>query len=136
VFEPAVEQPREAAHQPQGSSHTKNKAKNARREATRAIRAENRAAKKTEQIQEVRRAYSKAMKNRRLCSTSKGYIGLVPAFAAPGDLVCVFAGRIVSFVVRRVEEDKYILIGECYVYGLMNNESVNSGIATETFHII
>ncbi|KAM3079139.1 hypothetical protein ACMFMF_004067 [Clarireedia jacksonii] len=65
-------------------------------------------------------AYSSAMKNRRLCITSKKFIGLVPGHAAPGDHICVFAGGRLPFVIRKHDEGSFHMIGECYVHGIMN----------------
>lgn len=42
------------------------------------------------------------------------------------DLVCVLYGAAVPFVIRPVTDGTgYILIGECYIYGLMSGGEVN-----------
>ena len=64
-----------------------------------------------------------AVKIRRLGVTAKRYLGLFPQGAQVGDHVCVFTGACVPFVIRRHEtENKYQLIGECYVHGIMDGE--------------
>jgi hypothetical protein len=51
------------------------------------------------------------------------YMGLFPAHAMEEDLVVVFDGAETPFVVREVgEEGDYVLIGDCYVLGLMEGE--------------
>lgn len=62
---------------------------------------------------------------RRFFATIGGYMGLGPPGMRPGDLVCVFLGGPVPWVIRR-EGNEYILIGECYVHGCMNGEVINS----------
>jgi Heterokaryon incompatibility protein (HET) len=44
--------------------------------------------------------------------TKSGYMGRGPSYLAEGDLICVFFGGKVPFIVRPVET-KYFLIGEC-----------------------
>jgi hypothetical protein len=56
-----------------------------------------------------------------LGTTEKGYLGAVPDTALPGDLVCMFEGCKLLFVVRQVG-DNYSLIGPAYVHGLMKGE--------------
>ena len=58
----------------------------------------------------------------------KGYLGMAPEYARPGDLVVVFCGERVPFVVRPAppaEEqsgDRYTLVGEAYCDGIMDGE--------------
>jgi hypothetical protein len=61
---------------------------------------------------------------RRVFCTQKGYYGLGPTFAEAGDIVCVLFGGRTPYCVRQVG-DRYILIGECYVHGLMNGEAMD-----------
>ena len=58
---------------------------------------------------------------RRFIMTSAGFMGLAPPGAEVNDEVCILFGAEVPFVIRR--QGKYCqLIGECYVYGIMNGE--------------
>ena len=59
--------------------------------------------------------------NRRLFSTMGGYMALGPANVQPHDLMCVFVGGDVPFILRPYG-DEYKLIGECYVHGVMDGE--------------
>ena len=63
--------------------------------------------------------------DRRFFSTLGGYMGLGPAHMQPGDLVCVFLGGLVPWVVRS-QGEAYSMVGECYVHGLMNGEAIGS----------
>lgn len=58
---------------------------------------------------------------RRVIGTRGGRIGLTVAAAGAGDKVVVLPGCSVPMVLRRVEE-RWNLVGECYVHGLMDGE--------------
>ncbi len=58
---------------------------------------------------------------RRLIRTSTNHLGIAPIAAEPGDVVCVLGGSKVPFVMRKIE-DHYVMIGECYVQGIMDGE--------------
>ena len=60
---------------------------------------------------------------RRLCVTRKGYIGLVPDNATEGDVICIFPGAEVPFVLRK-HDDYHELLGDCYVHGIMTGEAL------------
>jgi hypothetical protein len=59
-------------------------------------------------------------------STIGGRIGLAPENAKKGDLVCIFYNGYTPFILRPEEgaEKRWRLIGESYVHGLMNGESL------------
>ena len=69
--------------------------------------------------------------NRRLAITKQGRFALVPQFAKPGDVCCVFLGMVTPFVLRPREiqighkSTYYHLVGEAYVHGVMSGELVN-----------
>lgn len=76
-------------------------------------------------------AFSAAVTARRFATTTKGYMGLVPRGGMLGDEVCVILGAHVPFLVRRVPHDeagtdRYQLLGECYLQGIMNGEVMDS----------
>ena len=70
--------------------------------------------------------------NQRLAVTKLGGFALVPQFAQPGDICCVFLGMVTPFVLRPAtvqNEDEgryYHLVGEAYVYGVMGGELVDA----------
>jgi hypothetical protein len=55
-----------------------------------------------------------------------GYLGLGPIDMLPGDIVCIFLGGTVPFIVRPREGCGYQLIGECYVHGVMFGEAMET----------
>jgi hypothetical protein len=59
---------------------------------------------------------------RRITATKKYFLGLVPADTQIGDLICIFEGGQVPFVLRKSssEDNNYSLIGECYLQGWMD----------------
>lgn len=59
----------------------------------------------------------------KLFRTSKGYLGLGPEILKPGDVVAVIFGAKVPFILRP-EGDHYLLLGDCYVHGIMKGEAV------------
>ena len=63
---------------------------------------------------------------RRLCVTKGGFLGVVPPAAQEGDLVYLLNGGAVPFVLRPVagKEGEFEIIGECFVYGIMNGEAI------------
>ena len=71
---------------------------------------------------DLRKAHSSAVKNRALCATAKGYLGLVPKYSTQGDVICVLAGYPVPFVLRDLGNGTFHLLGECYIYGIMSGE--------------
>lgn len=59
---------------------------------------------------------------RRLCWTKGRYLGLFPADSKANDEVWLLKGGKLPFVLRKLEDGKYQLIGDCYVRGVMNGE--------------
>jgi hypothetical protein len=69
---------------------------------------------------------------RRLCVTNGGFLGVMPPAAQQGDLIYLLKGGAVPFVLRPVDGDagKFEMIGECFVYGIMNGEALRK----DSFH--
>ncbi|PVH72680.1 HET-domain-containing protein [Cadophora sp. DSE1049] len=69
----------------------------------------------------------------RVCKTESGFVGLVPMGSRVGDLVVVFGGGAMPFVLRPSEEIEagFRLVGGCYVHGLMRGEAVPSPLWKE-----
>lgn len=66
---------------------------------------------------------SNACKGRTLFFAKGGRLGLGPMAMQEGDSLCVLFGGSVPYILR-AEGDCYRLVGECYVYDLMNGEAV------------
>ncbi len=65
-----------------------------------------------------------ASEGRILARTTRGYYVLGPAALETGDTVCVLFGAKVPFCLRPVDE-RFLLVGECYVHGLMKGEAMD-----------
>ena len=76
-----------------------------------------------------------AVKGRRVFLSRNGYIGLAPASAKEGDIVAVFPGAKVPFILREALETEdhemqgvsqrshYRVVGDGYVHGIMDGEA-------------
>jgi hypothetical protein len=75
--------------------------------------------------------------NRKLCLTSGRYLGLVPCTTEVGDVIAIFKGAKLPFVLRplfRSIDRSFMLIGECYIHGIMYGEAIKKGgIKEQTF---
>ncbi|KAL7958014.1 heterokaryon incompatibility domain-containing protein [Trichoderma compactum] len=59
---------------------------------------------------------------RRFAVTDAGDFAAVPKAAQKGDVVCIFNGGRVPYVLRPAANGNYTLVGECYVDGMMRGE--------------
>jgi hypothetical protein len=77
-----------------------------------------------------------AVNKRRFFVSSKGYLGLAPATAQAGDLICVLFGGKEPFILRELdpsldnqvvvdETRAYSFVGPAYVHGLMHGEAMD-----------
>ncbi|KAK4442812.1 heterokaryon incompatibility protein-domain-containing protein [Podospora aff. communis PSN243] len=76
---------------------------------------------------------------RKLCTTERGYLGMVPDEAREGDILVFFAGAKVPHVLRPAEVAlkvkgrrwpgwSFSLVGDCYLHGLMRGEAFPAGV--------
>lgn len=65
-----------------------------------------------------------ATSTRHIFETKAGRIDLAPLKSRSGDLICIFLGGRVPFIVRPAGHGSYQLIRECYTYGLIDREAV------------
>lgn len=80
---------------------------------------------------------------RRFAVTRRGYFVLGPDALQAGDVVAVLRGGKVPFVLRKVsvggdgeDEERWVLVGECYVHGLMDGEGWDvEGVEEEVFAV-
>ncbi|KAK6829739.1 hypothetical protein PG987_010323 [Apiospora arundinis] len=61
--------------------------------------------------------------NRRFAKTTDGYYALCPELAEEGDVVAVLMGHETSFILRPTGDD-FLLVGECYVHGIMQGQAL------------
>lgn len=72
---------------------------------------------------------------RKFCTTANCFMGLVPQKAQLGDVLCIFSGLEVPFILRRAllkhndlpflirpGAEYFKVIGECYVHGIMEGD--------------
>lgn len=61
----------------------------------------------------------------RFCKTKAGRFGQARTGTIPGDLICVFLGGEIPQVLRPTGRDIYRLLGECYIQGVMQGETLS-----------
>jgi hypothetical protein len=71
------------------------------------------------------RAVEVAIGPRQFFQCRKGWIGLGPPAAVKEDMVCILLGGATPFVLRPLGRDRYRLVGECYVHGIMDGEAMD-----------
>ncbi|KAN0092194.1 Heterokaryon incompatibility protein (HET) domain containing protein [Hyaloscypha variabilis] len=67
--------------------------------------------------------------------TGRGFVGLAPNLAGIGDEVWILLGCDVPMLLRK-DEDHHILVGECFVYGMMEGEQTKSLLASGSLRTI
>ncbi|KAL3423302.1 hypothetical protein PVAG01_05049 [Phlyctema vagabunda] len=70
------------------------------------------------------------IKSRAFFITRSGYMGLGPLGIDTGDMVCILRGCNVPFLIRN-ENNHYVLVGECFVWGLMDGEAVKKVVDSD-----
>jgi hypothetical protein len=78
-------------------------------------------------------SFSRRLCSARLCTTKRGYLGLVPGSCGVGDWVCVVNGGAVPFILRpsSTRDGTYSLVGEGYIHGIMYGEALRIGAVVE-----
>ncbi|KAF2181322.1 HET-domain-containing protein [Zopfia rhizophila CBS 207.26] len=64
---------------------------------------------------------------RSLFITKSGRIGLVNRVTEVGDRCCILSGGKTPYILRRVAKDKYKLVAEAYIHGVMRGEAFREG---------
>ena len=82
-------------------------------------------------------AIEASLQFRTLFVTQTGYLGIGPLTMQPDDMVCVLLGCSIPVVIRMEAPNRHILIGECYVHGIMDGEGLKPGWEREvhTFNL-
>jgi hypothetical protein len=80
------------------------------------------------EFQNIDFLFDHPVSQRSFCVTERGYIGMVPHLSKVGDIVCVFFGAQVPFVLRSIDLDqgsteRYQLVGESYIHGIMDGQA-------------
>jgi hypothetical protein len=61
---------------------------------------------------------------RNLCITTGGYLGYVSNDSQIGDKICILFGSAVPYILREDNNGSFVLVGECYVHGVMDGEAM------------
>ena len=64
------------------------------------------------------------LRHKRLITTRKGGVGMGPHEARKGDKIVLLLGCRLPVILRKREDESYILIGEAYIHGIMNGEAM------------
>ncbi len=73
-------------------------------------------------------SFSRSCNNRRFFRSREGRYGWGPDQTRNGDIVCVFEGAAVPFVLRPVSDGCFEIIGDVYIHGIMDGELMELGI--------
>ena len=68
---------------------------------------------------------SNACQSRCYFSTEGGRLAIGPREVKPGDAICVLLGARTPFILRPTNDESYIFIGDSYVHGLMDCETLD-----------
>lgn len=84
-------------------------------------------------------AYWRSMVSRssgRKCFASqRGYLGVGPAMALQGDVIAIMLGMDTPLVLRPVGDNHYQIVGEAYIHGIMDGETMKDSHAVQEFKI-
>jgi hypothetical protein len=86
--------------------------------------------------EEISKAVETIVEDKDLFVTGRGYIGLGHEGCAAGDVVCVFLGGEVPYIVRATGEEGHRFLGECYVHGIMDGEAMDPNVGLEQFTLL
>ena len=75
------------------------------------------------------------MIERRICTTRKGRVASIPQAARAGDKILVVRGVSMPFVFR-THGEKYRLVGNAYVNGIMDGEAISENTIWEDVHVV
>lgn len=68
---------------------------------------------------------------RLLCTTEKGRLASVPRATEEGDLICILYGGEVPYILRPRKDSEYMVVGECYMDGIMYGKGLTQGTLRE-----
>ncbi|KAK3987186.1 heterokaryon incompatibility protein-domain-containing protein [Cladorrhinum sp. PSN332] len=63
-------------------------------------------------------------RGRAFVTTEEGYFALAPEQTQPGDIICVLFGHHDTVVLRKIENGRYRVVGECFCFGLVFGEAI------------
>jgi hypothetical protein len=81
------------------------------------------------------KAFHRASWGRTLFGTRTGRVGIGPYSMRSSDLVVILKGGQTPYILRK-KNDHHVLVGECYVHGIMQGEAFGIDVPLETFAIV
>jgi len=75
-------------------------------------------------------------RDRRPFLSEKGYVGLAPVYVQEGDVVVLFLGAKLPYVIRKKDYATYTFVGEAYVHGIMYGEFMKNEVEVRTFTLV
>jgi hypothetical protein len=76
------------------------------------------------------------MAGRKVFRTQNGYVGLGPAGLLDGDILVVFFGASLPYILRPRDGGVYEFVGEAYCEGIMDGEALQTDYTEENFSIV
>jgi hypothetical protein len=70
------------------------------------------------------------------CITNSGALACVPKATRHGDIICVLFGGEVPYVLRPTGTGRFLVVGECYVHGIMKGESLSHDTEIREFQLV
>lgn len=88
---------------------------------------------------DLRNVFLTTISGRKLFITTEGNFGIGPYSMNIGDLICLFPGAQVPFVLRQkpdVFPERFELVGECYCHSLMSGAKPGETRTLRKFHLV
>jgi hypothetical protein len=76
-----------------------------------------------------------AAETRRPFKSDKGHLGIGPEATEVGDIICIFYGAVVPYILRPETSGRYRLLGEAYVDGIMDGEFMGTAHNAVSFSL-
>jgi hypothetical protein len=77
---------------------------------------------------------TKIVKGRKFFISESGYMGIRPLALQEDDRICILLGCNIPMLIRK-EGDYYLLVGECFVWGLMDGEGLQDRKENDEFEV-
>jgi Heterokaryon incompatibility protein (HET) len=71
----------------------------------------------------MRNTVPSTLPGRTFIASRQGFMGLAPIESRVGDVICIIVGNETPLILRPKGEDKWTLVGECYIHGIMDGEA-------------
>ncbi|PMD34954.1 HET-domain-containing protein [Hyaloscypha variabilis F] len=73
---------------------------------------------------------------RNLITTENGFMGLVPLTAQEGDIIYLVPGCDTPLTLRRLNNNEFHFVGQCYVHGIMYGEAFPDDVSLEDIVLV